>query len=62
MDICEKINNIVIELVYRIFCVDVWEYNLSMFKDDVSKVLCDNCVWKVWVFWSCSEVFVEEIL
>uniref|UniRef100_K1RPT8 Xaa-Pro aminopeptidase 2 n=1 Tax=Magallana gigas TaxID=29159 RepID=K1RPT8_MAGGI len=41
--------------------LDVREYNPSRFKDDVSKASRDNCVRKVWVSWSCSEAFAEEI-
>lgn len=61
MDTCEKIDNIAKEPVHRTLCVDVREYNPSTFKDDVSKASLDNRIRKVWVSWSCSEAFAEEI-
>lgn len=61
MDTCEKTVNIATESFHKTLCVDVREYNPSRFKDDVSKASRDNCVRKVWVSWSCSEAFAEEI-
>lgn len=61
MDICEKTDNIATEPVHKTLCVDVREYNPSTFKDDVSKASRDNRVRKVWVSWSCSKAFAEEI-
>ena len=43
------------------FCVDVLEYSPTSVKEYVSKLSREESVRKVWVPWTSSQAFVEDI-